>query len=194
MKSFIDYCISKTGSKYIAHRNLVESDTFNYYVVIYKDIYDSYRKLELFLNETDVFCPSSNRPSQVLIGDGCTINSLEDKIQNSIQTFDSIEECKLNTLKNITPNKLNRIFDRMNKVIINNILDLYIESIKVRSVHVYLKPTAICIIEYIVDGEYRPPLKCFLGSSISTESYMNNSDIEFIEEVEKIINSSFSRL
>lgn len=190
MLTFIKQCLKYYGVKCVFKQENVESE-ISFYQIVFKNRYDEFCYLKIFYNDADLFI-IENRRSSYFLGNSETINSQGDslisKIINSIEVFDNLEEC-------------NKRFMKVTKLVIDKQIDNYLEKLKSRiesiivdglsivDIKVYKSPCFILIINYIIDDNYKIPLKCFIGQPIhpNSEQLKEPKTLEFINAVNNLI-------
>ena len=160
---FIKYSLQKFGIKYLARKNLIESD-LNYYYVLFKSVRDEYCQFEVFFNLTDYF-PIKKMDKPLLLGSNAFHNKLED-VSNAIEIYPDFQSAKDNSLLGITKAQLHYFFKK-NKNMIETVIRGYNGGgIGIGNIHVFMKPSFIIIVEYECLGVYMKPIQFILGKKV----------------------------
>lgn len=190
MKEFIEKCIKDLGVQLYAERKFIES-YLDFYQFLIKDKTGTYRFLEVFFNDTDIFCRNIPK-EQVMIGSGSFEESLESKLVNSMGIGSSFKDCRTMMIDNVNELKIKKFLEVFQRKLIQSIFNIYIDGIDIVNVKFVFKPVAVIVIELKDRGVYVPPLKMFLGSKCSKDGIKSIGINLFIDELNTILSNGTS--
>lgn len=193
MKKFIEDCISRIGVLYYAERKFIES-SLDFYQILIKDVNGCYRFIEVFFNDSDIFCITKpNVNNQILIGNDLNQpQSLETKLINSMGIGKDFPDCRKYMIENPTEYKIKKFLNEFQKRIIETVFSIYVKNIEILDVRVKFKPVSVIVINIKDKGVFIPPLKMFLGSKCSKDNVHSVELLEFIDELNNVFDEGDS--
>lgn len=190
MLTFIKQCLKYYGVKCVFKQDNIESE-ISFYQIVFKNRYDEFCYLKVFYNEADVFVIENRKSNYFLSGNEVSANqedSLISKIVNSIEVFDNLEDCNkqfMKVTKLVIDKQMNNYLEKLK----TRIEEIFIEGLSIVDVKIYKSPCFILIINYIVNDNYKEPIKCFIGQPIQPkgEQLKEPKIIELINSINSMI-------